>query len=67
VIKFIIADEYLQNLVNAGIIPEETGRVVIDARAGNPVYIYVMQYGTEELLRVGMPEGEIVVEIVNGK
>lgn len=66
-IKPIFADDYLQSLVDGGIIPPETSRVVIDARVGNPVFIYVMQFGTEDLLSVRMPEGEIVVEKIDEK
>jgi hypothetical protein len=62
--QVILGRDLLGALVEAGIIPNETYRVVIDATVNDPVVLYVMQYGTEELLKVIPSLEGIKIEIV---
>lgn len=51
----IAGKEFLGWLRNAGIIPERTSRVVIDAGADGAVLMYITMYGDESLLSVKPP------------
>lgn len=46
---------FLDWLRRSGIIPENTRRVVIDAKVNDVVMIYIEQYGTTALLDVDPP------------
>ena len=53
----IIANRYIEELCQAlGIRPERTARIIIDAKAGELVRLYVTQFGDEDLLRLTPPE-----------
>lgn len=47
---------FLGWLIDNGIVPKETRRVVIEASVEMATVIYVEQYGTEELIKVQVPE-----------
>lgn len=66
--KHIISgDQLAQALIKAGIIPENTRRVVIDITAGQAARLYVEEYGTEALLDLIPPNIEGAEIIVNGE
>ncbi len=49
---FIIADKYMEQIAVAlGIPYEKTRRIIIDARAGHAVLVYVEMLGTDDLLK----------------
>lgn len=56
--KIILANTLLKALVDAGIVPPETRRVVIDATVNEATYIYVEQFGTETLIDLIAPNIE---------
>ena len=54
---FIIANRYLDEVCEAiGLLPEHTTRIIIDAKAGEPVRLYASLIGTEELVKLSPPE-----------
>ena len=63
----LLARHFLRALEDAGIIPKETQRVVIDAALNDVIMVYVMQLGTEQLLQVTPSLEGIKIEIVKGK
>ena len=50
--RMITAQMFIKSLLDKGIIPPQTQRVVIDAAIGKPLYIYVAQVGTTDILDV---------------
>jgi hypothetical protein len=56
--RIVTGNALLKALHEAGIIPAETHRVVIDATANEAVIIYVEQFGTEELVNLIAPNIE---------
>ena len=54
--KAIMGREFLIMLKDAGMLPPETSRVVIDAKVEDVVRIYIESYGREDLLKVITPE-----------
>lgn len=56
--------ELIEKLVAAGVVPENTTRVIIDMDARTPVYIHYTSLGTEDLYRIVGPlaEGATVEE-----
>jgi hypothetical protein len=53
-----MANGLLKALVDAGIVPPETRRVVIDATVNDATIIYVEQFGTEALINLIAPNIE---------
>jgi hypothetical protein len=54
---FIVSDRWLEQLCRSqGIRYEHVSRVIVDARAGEPVLMYVTQFGDEKLLELTPPE-----------
>ncbi len=57
--KVVLSDAWLEKLCeNQGINYHRTGRIIIDARAGFPVLMYVVQFGDDGLLEVTPPKAE---------
>ena len=56
--SIITGNALLKALHEAGIIPAETHRIVIDATVNEAVIIYVEQFGTEELVKLIAPNIE---------
>lgn len=54
--KAIMGREFLTMLKDAGMLPPETSRVVIDAKVDDVVRIYCQSYGRDDILKVIMPE-----------
>lgn len=55
--KLILADVWLKQLCEAqGINYKRTSRIIIDAKAGEPIYMYVSQFGDSDLLTLAPPE-----------
>jgi hypothetical protein len=53
----VISDEWLEKLCRAqGISYERVSSVIIEARAGEPVVMYVTQFGDAKIWDVGPPE-----------
>lgn len=46
---------FLQWLIDNGVVPDRTRRVVIDASYNSFVSIYIETFGTEKLIKVGVP------------
>ena len=54
---FIVANNYLDEICEAiGIPANRTTRIIIDAKAGEPVRLYASLIGTEELVKLSPPE-----------
>lgn len=63
--KLALADEFVQVWASAlGVDPSETRRVVIDASVGAVVKVYVEKYGTEAVLQIAPPSGDLDVTVV---
>lgn len=62
--EVILGRGLLNALIDAGIVPEGTLRVVIDVPANDAVILYVMQLGTEQLLKVIPSLEGIKIQIV---
>ena len=60
----LLSRHFQRALIDAGIIPKDTTRVVIDARLDCAVVLYVMQLGTEQLLKVIPSLEGIKIQIV---
>lgn len=54
--KAVLAHDFLVMLRDAGIIPGDTSRVVIDAKAGEVLLMYYEVCGTGDLIKVITPE-----------
>jgi hypothetical protein len=55
--RFVIADRWLEQVCASQGIPwDRTQRVIIDAKAGEPVFMYVRLLGDEGLLELDPPE-----------
>ena len=55
--KIILADPWLKQLCESqGMNYDRVSRIIIDAQAGSPVLMYVIQFGDEGLLDVAPPE-----------
>lgn len=50
--NFLHGRQFIRALIDAGIVPDETVSVVIEANAKNVVTIYVQQFGDQRLLNV---------------
>lgn len=50
----ILSDKFVESLREAGIIHEyeRTSRVIIDAKVGEPIRLYVCRFGDERLIDV---------------
>lgn len=55
VTPIIDGDAFLQWLSGAGIIPNTTRRVVIDACVGEALMLYIEQYGTKSFIDLEPP------------
>jgi len=62
--RMIAGKEFLDKLIDSGVIPLETRRVVIDAPWDEVVTVYVTQVGTERLLEVVPTLEGIKIQIV---
>jgi len=62
--RIVTGKEFLQKLLDLGIIPLNTRRVVIDAARDDLVMVYVEQLGTERLLSVTPTLEGIKIQIV---
>lgn len=62
----ILGKLFLAWLHEQGIIPENTRRVVIDARHDSVVVIYTEQYGTDRLIKVEAPPELKTAIVVDG-
>jgi len=62
----LLARHFLRALVDAGIVPDHTHRVVIDAQVDCVVKIYTMRLGMQQLLKVIPSLEGIKVEVVEG-
>lgn len=55
--KLIIADSWIEKVCESqGINWQRTSRIIIDAKAGEPVYMYVTQFGDDGLLDLSPPQ-----------
>ena len=62
--RMIAGKEFLDKLIDSGIIPLDTRRVVIDVAWDDLVMVYVEQLGTERLLSVTPTLEGIKIQIV---
>ena len=53
--RLVAGKEFVKWLENAGIIPERTSRVVIDAACDDVIHIYVAMHADESLISVKPP------------
>ena len=51
----IVSDDFFQGFVDAGIVPKDVRRMVIDIEAGNAVMVYYECYGSKKLLELILP------------
>ena len=65
--RMIAGKEFLDKLIDSGVIPLETRRVVIDAPWDEVVTVYVTQVGTERLLEVTPTLEGIKIQIMGEK
>ena len=65
--RLIAGKEFVKWLEDAGIVPERTSRVVIDAACDGVVHIYVAMYGDESLISVKPPPALDVEVMVVGR
>ena len=63
---FIISDEFIQKLIDGGIVPKNTSRVVIDARVGYAVELHfcTVEFDSEriDVLVAAVSEVQVVKE-----
>jgi hypothetical protein len=64
--RLIIANQWIEQIAKAqGINYDRVSRVIIDAKVGEPVFMYITQYGDDGILALRPPEvleAEIVEE-----
>ena len=65
--QIIMARNFIGALVDAGIVPHGTWRVVIDAKIDDPVLMLTEQWGSPELLRIGLTLEGIEVGVVKAE
>jgi len=65
--RMIAGKEFLGKLIDSGVIPLETRRVVIDAPWDEVVKVYVTQVGTERLLEVTSTLEGIKIQVMGEK
>jgi hypothetical protein len=54
---FILSDKWIEEVAKSqGIQRERTTRIIIDAKAGRPVYMYITQLGDSGILELKPPE-----------
>ena len=51
----VISNEFFQQFVNAGIVPENVKRMVIDIEANEVVKVYYDCYGDKKMLELDLP------------
>jgi len=62
----ISGNQFIKGLCELGICNELTRRVVIDATVGEVIMVYVEQYGSKDLLQVGLTASDIQVFVLGG-
>ena len=52
----IVSDKFIDWIRSIGIDPTNTNRVIVDAKAGYPIKIYVEMYGDEPMVKADLPD-----------
>lgn len=62
--RILMSEAYGKLLFEAGIIPKECTRFIIDCTAGEPIKIYLTCNGTDALLAIAPPPALLEAQII---
>lgn len=67
--RLILGKQMLEHLVHIGLIKDSQGlqRVVLDIAIDDAMRLYIQRIGDNDWLKLSLPEGEMRIEVIEGK